>query len=170
MPVNHKAANAILKRLANDAIACQDACNVSGIIMFFEKAASELAGVSAFLDTDDMNYVNHHPVLVLISDKLIDMVGLRSAPHIESPLKAERRDAIAHESLALKMDLETLRNQYRQANPGSLMPPREWYAKGIIGERIVKIARLCGSQVGGSAYFKASEECEKLRDMDLQAA
>ena len=61
-----------LQKLAKDAIAVQDACNLSGVAISFGKMVPELRT----LINGDTDTTNHHPIVKLWIFKLADLAGL----------------------------------------------------------------------------------------------
>jgi len=62
-----------IRDLAVEALAVQDACNLSGVAHSFARAMSDL--LAHDLSTDQ---ANAHPIAVVWADKIADLVGL---PH-----------------------------------------------------------------------------------------
>lgn len=61
-----------LKELAKDALAVQDACNLSGVVHGFARCMSDM--VEMHLDTDQRNT---HPITLLWIDKLCHLSGYK---------------------------------------------------------------------------------------------
>ena len=59
-----------LKKAAQDALAVQDACNLSGVVNAFSRAMTTIRE-----NTNGTEEANHHPIAVLFADKIMDMVG-----------------------------------------------------------------------------------------------
>jgi len=59
-----------LKKAYRDALAVQDACNLSGVVNAFSRALSALHEVQ--LGTDE---IRQHPISVLFANKIYDMTG-----------------------------------------------------------------------------------------------
>lgn len=67
-----------LQQLADEAIAVQDACNLSGVVHGFSRAITrlrELIGSEPDFSTDKLN---HHPICIMWADKIADLSGQRS--------------------------------------------------------------------------------------------
>ena len=62
--------NKELKIAAQDAIAVQNACNLSGVVHAFARAMSAIRE-----STNGTEEANRHPVAVLFADKIMDLVG-----------------------------------------------------------------------------------------------
>ena len=62
--------NEDLKRAAQDALAVQDACNLSGVVHAFSLAMSTVRE-----NTNGTDEANRHPIAVLFADKIMDLVG-----------------------------------------------------------------------------------------------
>ena len=62
-----------LAKLAADAIAVQDACNLSGVVHAFSRAMTALCEMG--LDTDARNT---HPIAILFSSKIASLTGSES--------------------------------------------------------------------------------------------
>lgn len=62
-----------LAKLAADAIAVQDACNLSGVVHAFSRAMTALSEMG--LDT---NAKNTHPIAILYSSKIASLTGSES--------------------------------------------------------------------------------------------
>ena len=60
----------LLRKLASDAIAVQDACNLSGVVFSFAKAMQSLCDMG--LDTAQRN---EHPIAILFSSKIASLTG-----------------------------------------------------------------------------------------------
>lgn len=75
---------ATLKTLAQDAIDCQNACNLSGIAHAFARACSDLRTLLPKAGTDE---INNHPICRLWSDKIAHLTGTQSYGH-ENMMKA----------------------------------------------------------------------------------
>lgn len=61
-----------LAELAREALAVQDACNLSGVIHGFGRAIMDLRACLPNAGTDE---INTHPVCVLWSDKIASLTG-----------------------------------------------------------------------------------------------
>ncbi len=61
-----------LQQLAQDALQVQDACNLSGVIISWARAMSDLREHLRDLGTDGFN---HHPINVLWSSKVSSLTG-----------------------------------------------------------------------------------------------
>ena len=64
-----------LADLAREALAVQDACNLSGVVHGFSRAITELRVVLRDPGTDA---INAHPVCVLWADKIAHLTGTQS--------------------------------------------------------------------------------------------
>ena len=64
-----------LKELAREALAVQDACNLSGVVHGFSRAMTDLRANSPELGTDALN---HHPIAVLWADKVAHLTGTQA--------------------------------------------------------------------------------------------
>jgi hypothetical protein len=62
-----------MKELAREALAVQDACNLSGVAHGFARAMSDLCEHG--LDTDARN---HHPIAILWADKIAHLTGTQN--------------------------------------------------------------------------------------------
>ena len=62
----------ILVELAKEALAVQDACNLTGVVHGFSRAMTRLRGALPDAGTDELN---HHPVSVLWADKIAHLTG-----------------------------------------------------------------------------------------------
>jgi len=62
--------NEEIRKAAQDALAVQDACNLSGVVHAFSRAMTAVRAASS--GTDE---ANTHPVAVLFADKIMDLVG-----------------------------------------------------------------------------------------------
>ena len=76
-----------LKRLAQQALQVQNACNMSGIAHSFAKAMSELRVLQPQLGTDALN---SHPITRLWASKVHDLagMGLSNSNRFSDALKA----------------------------------------------------------------------------------
>lgn len=61
-----------LKDLAAEALAVQDACNLSGVVHGFSRAISNLRETLPNAGTDE---INHHPICLLWADKIASLTG-----------------------------------------------------------------------------------------------
>ena len=68
-----------MPQLAADALAVQDACNLSGVAHGFARAMSDLRVVTPGLGTDAWN--NHH-IAVLWADKIASLTGTQAQAHL----------------------------------------------------------------------------------------
>ena len=59
-----------LKKAAQDALAVQDACNLSGVVHAFSRAMSVIRE-----DTNGTDEANTHPIAILFADKIADLTG-----------------------------------------------------------------------------------------------
>jgi hypothetical protein len=65
-----------LRRLADDAIRVQDACNLSGVAQSFAEACITLRLIAQALGLPgDTEWCNRHPIVTLWVDKLCDLNG-----------------------------------------------------------------------------------------------
>lgn len=64
--------NKTMKDLAREALAVQDACNLSGVAHGFARALGELRTLLPSAGTDA---INHHPIAVLWADKVAHLTG-----------------------------------------------------------------------------------------------
>ena len=86
-----------LRDLAKDALAVQDACNLSGVVISFAKAISDLrenlpsAGTAA---------INHHPICILWADKIASLTQIQGADltHVSQAYKIVKELAAAETS------------------------------------------------------------------------
>lgn len=74
-----------LKQLANDALAVQDACNLSGVVHSFSRAMSDLRDV---VPGEGTAFYNRHPVAVLYANKIADMTGCESLANFSAAFDA----------------------------------------------------------------------------------
>lgn len=76
-----------LRRLAQEALQVQDACNLSGVLHGAYRAACSLrvCGTPDGLGTLE---TNHHPIMLLWASKIADLAGL---PGREWPREAEKQ-------------------------------------------------------------------------------
>jgi hypothetical protein len=65
----------ILQELAREALAVQDACNLSGVVHSFAKAITHLREALPNAGTDE---INAHPVCALWSDKIAHLTGTQT--------------------------------------------------------------------------------------------
>ena len=66
--------NEILVKLAKEALAVQDACNLSGVVHSFAQAMTKLGEV-ARAEGKGTEWKNTHPVAVLFADKVAHLTG-----------------------------------------------------------------------------------------------
>lgn len=59
-----------IRKAAQDALAVQDACNLSGVVHAFSRAMSAVRK-----HTNGTDEANTHPVALLFADKIMDLVG-----------------------------------------------------------------------------------------------
>jgi hypothetical protein len=64
-----------LKQLCDEAIAVQDACNLSGVVHSFSQAMTALAE----LGVKDTEGRNRHPVAILYASKIASLTGCEGA-------------------------------------------------------------------------------------------
>lgn len=64
--------NKTMKELAREALAVQDACNLSGVVHGFSRAITNLRELLPNAGTDA---INHHPVCLLWADKIAHLTG-----------------------------------------------------------------------------------------------
>ena len=62
--------NTELKKAAQDALAVQDACNLSGVVHAFSRAMTVIRE-----NTNGTDEANRHPIAVLFADKIADLTG-----------------------------------------------------------------------------------------------
>ena len=62
--------NEDLRKAARDALAVQDACNLSGVVHAFARAMSAVREAS-----NGTIEANTHPIAVMFADKIMDLVG-----------------------------------------------------------------------------------------------
>ena len=65
-----------LKKAAKEAIIVQDACNMAGVARAFEEILTNTLWPCAHMLGTGTDWVNHHPITVLFSDKIADLAGL----------------------------------------------------------------------------------------------
>ena len=63
-----------IQELAKEAIAVQDACNLSGVMISAAKAVSDLREACPDLGTRG---INRHPVMILWIDKMASLAGIQ---------------------------------------------------------------------------------------------
>lgn len=80
------------KELAAEALAVQDACNLSGVVRAWARATEDLWAAAGDRGTD---WVNTHPVSKLFADKLADMVR-RDGKDVESAYAWARKQVDGH--------------------------------------------------------------------------
>lgn len=68
-----------LTDLAREALAVQDACNLSGVVHGFSRAITRLREVLPNAGTDE---INTHPVSVLWADKIAHLTGTQNVAHV----------------------------------------------------------------------------------------
>lgn len=62
------------KQLHDNALAVQNACNLSGVCISFGEVVEKLAGQIP-ANVDRRKWLAEHPVFVLFLDKILDLVG-----------------------------------------------------------------------------------------------
>ncbi len=79
-----------LKELAEEAIACQDACNLSGVVHCYSTAMTQLWAI-AHEQKKGTDWVNTHPVAFLFAYKCMALAGYEplSAPFEKAYLACE---------------------------------------------------------------------------------
>ena len=81
-----------IKQHALDALAVQDACNLSGVVHSFSRAMTDLWEETRKCKGGGTRFVNRHPVSVLYSYKIAALAGVEpiSACNEDTYRKAER--------------------------------------------------------------------------------
>ena len=64
-----------IKELCKDALACQDACNASGVIHSFSRAITDLRAILSSEPGFSTDLLNRHPICVLYSSKIASLTG-----------------------------------------------------------------------------------------------
>jgi hypothetical protein len=64
-----------MKDLAKDAIAVQDACNLSGVVHSFSKIMTELRVLAQEQGWSCTDKINRHPVCILFADKIASLTS-----------------------------------------------------------------------------------------------
>ncbi len=64
-----------IKKAAQTAIDCQDACNLSGVLASFKVIVHEVIWPEARRLNKGTDWVNSHPICTLFIDKLADLNG-----------------------------------------------------------------------------------------------
>ena len=67
-----------LRRLAQEALRVQDACNLSGVVLGFSRAMTELRVIEPDKGTA---FYNTHPICVIWADKVSQLTGTQSVGH-----------------------------------------------------------------------------------------
>lgn len=65
--------------LAREALAVQDACNLSGVAHGFSRSISRLRALLREEGVEGTDYVNGHPLCLLWSDKIAQLTGTQSS-------------------------------------------------------------------------------------------
>jgi hypothetical protein len=69
-----------IAELAKEAIAVQDACNLSGVVHGFSRAITRLRTLLEAQGKGGTDNVNRHPICVLWADKIADLAGREFSP------------------------------------------------------------------------------------------
>lgn len=64
-----------MSTLAEEAIAVQDACNLSGIIHSFSRAMTNLREIARAEGWESTDKINTHPICILYADKIASLVS-----------------------------------------------------------------------------------------------
>jgi hypothetical protein len=64
-----------LEQLAEEAMAVQNACNLSGVVHSFSRVMTELREILRSHGKESTDYLNRHPIAVLYSNKIGSMTG-----------------------------------------------------------------------------------------------
>lgn len=62
-----------IRELAKEAIAVQDACNLSGVVHSFSRAISDLREIARAEGWESTDKINQHPICVLYADKIASL-------------------------------------------------------------------------------------------------
>lgn len=62
-----------IKELAKEAIAVQDACNLSGVVHSFSRTMTDLREIARAEGWESTDKLNQHPISVLYADKIASL-------------------------------------------------------------------------------------------------
>lgn len=65
----------VLQKLAKEALAVQNACNLSGVVHSFSRAMTELREVLSKEPDFSTEKLNQHPIAILFSSKIASLTG-----------------------------------------------------------------------------------------------
>lgn len=72
-----QAFNTKAQHWCKEALAVQSACNLSGVVFSMNRMTQDLCEVS-HVENKGTDWRNHHPIVVLFTDKLASLCGLRT--------------------------------------------------------------------------------------------
>lgn len=64
-----------IKELACEALDCQSACNLSGVVHSFSRAMTELREISRREGWENTDQLNTHPIAVMYASKIGSLTG-----------------------------------------------------------------------------------------------
>jgi hypothetical protein len=144
----------LLAEIADSAITVQDACNTIAVANHFHRDAAKLTEILG-----DSGELLKHPAVILVSDKLVDMLQIRERPTIDQPL--DETTTLAAETQKLVNAFTIYKNDYRVKH-NSTVPTDDWRSVEPVLDQVCRIARLCGSQIGALTFSKAQDQCYEI--------
>lgn len=79
--------HAEMRRLADDALNVQMACNLSGIVHSFSKAMTTLREIAREEGWESTDKLNTHPVAILYSSKIASLTGSETSLNFSNAYK-----------------------------------------------------------------------------------
>jgi hypothetical protein len=135
-----------IKRMADEAITVQDACNSSGVLYALARHVEELA------QTNNNEQLKNHPVIIMFADKLDDLCRCREMPVVKTdlPVVELMRDFTVYMDAVCKEGIDTnSKNTHRD-----------------VQTCVLKLVHACDSR-GMYRFSKAYDACQHMKETGI---